>query len=134
MKSLAALLASAALAFSLPSAAAAQSRGDTVDVNLPTQLPRTAVPHHYAITVAPHAERLTFDGSVGIDLDVVKPTRELVLNAADLKLASATLRKATGGAPMPARIRLDADAQTAILTFPSTLAPGAYHLAINYSG
>ena len=29
---------------------------------LPTQLPRTAVPHHYAITVTPHAERLTFDG------------------------------------------------------------------------
>ena len=62
--------------------------------HLPTQLPRTAVPHHYAITLTPHAERLTFDGSVGIDLNITKPTKSLVLNAADLKIASATLRPA----------------------------------------
>ncbi|MFL6736849.1 MAG: M1 family metallopeptidase [Sphingomonas sp.] len=134
MKFVAALMATASLALSLPSAAAAKAQVDTVDLTLPTQLPRTAVPHHYSISVTPHAERLTFEGSVGIDLDITKPTRQLVLNAADLKLASAALRPASGGAELPAKISLDADAQTATLTFQRTLSPGAYHLAITYSG
>src|SRR3954467_12266468 len=134
MKFVAALMATASLALSLPSAAAAKAQVDTVDLTLPTQLPRTAVPHHYSISVTPHAERLTFEGSVGIDLDITKPTRQLVLNAADLKLASAALRPASGGAEIPPKISLDADAQTATLTFQRTLSPGAYHLAITYSG
>jgi aminopeptidase N len=134
MKSVAALLASAALAFAAPCAAEAVQQADTVDTSLPTQLPRTAVPHHYAITVTPHAERLSFDGEVGIDLEVVAATRELVLNAADLKLGSATLRPARGGAASSAKITLDPKAQTATLAFPRSIAPGAYHLAIRYSG
>ncbi|HEY8435010.1 MAG TPA: M1 family metallopeptidase [Sphingomicrobium sp.] len=135
MKSYAALFASvAALAFAAPSHAVPARHADTVDTSLPTQLPRTAIPHHYAITVTPHAERLTFDGSVGIDLDVIKPTSTLVLNAADMKLVSATVRPARAGAPLPARISLDPKAETATLAFGRTLAPGAYHLAITYTG
>jgi aminopeptidase N len=132
MKFLAALLASAALASSVPASAAVQV--DTIDATLPTQLPRTAIPHHYSITVTPHAERLTFDGDVAIDLEVVKPTRELVLNAADMKLASATLRTAAGGAPLPAKIGLNAAAETATLTFARVITPGRYRLSIRYSG
>ena len=134
MKSVAALLASAALAFTASTHAAPVQHVDTVDPTLPTQLPRTAIPHHYAISVAPHADRLTFDAHVGIDLDVIKPTRQLVLNAAELKLSSATLRPSKGGAPVTAKISLDAEAQTATLAFPRTLTPGAYQLAIAYSG
>ena len=48
-------------------------------------------PHHYAIAVTPHAERLAFDGTVAIDLEIVKPTSVLVLNAADLRFSKATL-------------------------------------------
>ena len=59
-----------------PFAQPAPRQADTVDASLPTQLPRTAIPHHYALTVTPHAERLTFDGDVAIDLDVIKPTRD----------------------------------------------------------
>jgi len=134
MKTVAVLLASAALAFTAPTAAAPVGHVDTVDPSLPTQLPRTAIPHHYAITVTPHAERLSFDGNAVIDLNVIKPTKELVLNAAELKLASASLRPAKGGAQIAAKISLDPDAQTATLAFPRTLTPGAYHLAIAYSG
>jgi aminopeptidase N len=129
MKLVAVLLASIALA--VP--ASAQAQADTVDPSVPTQLPRTAIPHHYAITVTPHADKLTFDGSVAIDLNVIEPTRDLVLNAADLSLASATLR-AGNGAPLKASIRLDPKAETATLTFPRTLATGAYRLDITYSG
>ena len=83
MKRALVLLATAAFVSAVPASTslAAQRQADTVDTSIPTQLPRTAVPHHYAITVTPHSERLTFDSSVAIDLDVVQATRALVLNA-----------------------------------------------------
>ena len=129
----AALLASVALAVAAPAGSAVPVRQDTVDTSLPTQLPRTAVPHHDAITVTPHAERLTFDGHVAIDVDVTRPTNALVLNAADLSFAKATLT-GKGAAPLTAAVTADADAQTATFTFPRQLAPGAYRLEIDYSG
>ena len=136
MKFPVALLASAAVAIASPSPISAQpsQQRDTVDASVPTQLPRTAIPHHYALTVTPHAERLTFDGKVAIDLEVVAATRQLVLNAADLKIASAALRPAKGGAAIPGRISLDAEAQTATIGFPKILAKGAYRLELVYSG
>ena len=136
MKPVVALLASAAFAIAAPAALLAQARtpADTVDTSLPTQLPRTAVPHHYAITVTPHASKLAFDGKVTIDLEVTKATNELVLNAADLRIATATLRAASGGAPLTAKVGVDAEAQTATLTFQRQLAAGAYRLDMAYSG
>jgi aminopeptidase N len=136
MKRALVLLATAAFVSAVPASStlAAQPQADTVDTRVPTQLPRTAVPHHYAITLTPHADRLVFNSTVAIDLDVVQPTRTLVLNAADLKLASATLTPAKGGAALTARIALDEQAQTATLTFPSELTNGAYRLDIRYSG
>jgi aminopeptidase N len=135
MKFAVALLASAALASLVPAVAAqAQVHADRVDPTLPTQLPRTAIPHHYALTVTPHAQQLTFDAHVAIDLDVIRPTNQLTLNAADLHFASARLRPAKGGAPLQGRVSIDAKAQTATFTFPRTLTPGAYRLELTYSG
>ena len=131
MKIISALLASAALAAAMP--VAAQQHVDTVDTSLPTQLPRTAVPHHYAITVTPNADKLTFDGRVAIHLEVTKATRELTLSAADLSFAKASL-SSKGGSPLAAKISTDADAQTATFAFPRQLAPGTYTLTIDYSG
>ena len=106
---------------------------DTVDASLPTQLPRTAIPSHYAIEVTPHAEQLTFDGKATIDLKVIKATRELVLNAADLAISQANLTP-SGGQAMPAKVALDADKQTATFTFSSEVKPGDYKLDVTYAG
>src|SRR6478609_2425753 len=136
MKSFAMLLASAAVLAATPSALSAQNapQADTIDVSLPTQLPRTAVPHHYALTVTPHADRLTFDGDVAIDLEVIKPTATLVLNAVDMTFSTATLTPARGGGPLKGQVNVDDASQTATITFPGTLAPGAYRLRLVYSG
>ena len=131
MKLLTALLASAALAIGAP--VSAQHQVDTVDSTLPTQLPRTAIPHHYAITVTPYADKLAFDGRVAIDLQVVKPTNSLTLNAADLSFSKAAVSQ-KGMSPLAATVTTDADAQIATFTFPRQLAPGAYRLTIDYSG
>ena len=132
MKLIAAFLAS--VAFAVPGFSAPAAHVDTVDPSVPTQLPRTAIPHHYAITVTPHAERLTFDGSVAIDLEVIKPTTQLVLNAAEMSISSARLEPAKGGAALIGHVTLDAKAETATLTFPRTLPTGSYRLTLAYAG
>jgi len=106
---------------------------DTIDATLPTQLPRTAIPSHYAVEVTPHADRLAFDGKAAIDLKVIKATRELVVNVADLSITQATLTP-KGGQPLAGTIAIDADNQTASFAFPRELAPGEYRLELTYSG
>jgi aminopeptidase N len=106
---------------------------DTVDASVPTQLPRTAIPSHYAIEFTPHAATLTFDGKAAIDLKVIKATRELVLNQAALAISQATLTP-KGGQPVTAKVSIDADKQTATFSFPSELAPGEYKLDVIYTG
>ncbi len=106
---------------------------DTVDTSLPTQLPRSAVPRHYAITVAPHADTLKFDGKVKIDFEQVQPSNTITLNAADLAIGSAVLRAADGNA-IPVTVTSDNKAQTATFTAPQPLAPGAYSLDLDYTG
>ncbi|NCP11243.1 MAG: M1 family peptidase, partial [Sphingomonadales bacterium] len=127
----AALLAATALTF-LAGPALAQDR-DTVDTSVPTQLPRTAVPHHYAIQTVPYADRLIHSGSVRISLEVVKATSALVLNAADLDIKTATLYDAANRR-IDGQVALDADAQTATFDFGETLAPGDYTLDVTYLG
>jgi aminopeptidase N len=129
-----ALLLASAVSIAPPLAAQPRTQADTVDPSVPTQLPRTAIPHHYAITVTPQASKLTFDGRVAIDLEVIEPTRQLVLNAADLKFATATLRPAQGGAELSGRVIVDANAQTATIVFPRQVAAGSYRLDLVYSG
>ncbi len=134
MKSPAVFLASVTIAGSMPVQAAPVREVDTVDPTLPTQLPRTAIPHHYHLIVTPDAEHLSFDGNVTIDLSVINRTNNLVLNAADLKIASATLRSKAAGALKPTQISLDPQAETATFAFSRILQPGSYELQIAYSG
>ena len=137
------LAAASLLSLAVPAAAqmaqgsAADARpapqADSVDPSLPTQLPRTAVPHRYSIQVVPNAEALTFGGAVRIALDIVKPTDTLVLNAADLAIDGATLYGPDGKSHR-AKAVLDAGAQTASFDFGETLPTGAYYLDIPYTG
>ena len=98
-----------------------------------TQLPRTVRPLHYDIALKPDAVNASFASTVRIDLDVVQPTRSIVLNAVDLKFSSASLD--TGGKRVAAeRTAVDAAAQTATFTFASAIAPGRHTLALDYTG
>ncbi|WP_185829143.1 M1 family metallopeptidase [Sphingomonas ginkgonis] len=99
-----------------------------------TQLPRTAIPRHYRVEVTPDAANLRFTGTVVIDLDVVKATASLTLNAKELRFQSAAIQPSTGGASRPGRATVDPATETATLAFPGTLAPGRYRLTINYTG
>jgi aminopeptidase N len=100
---------------------------------VPTHLPRTARPLSYSISVVPDAPNLRFTGSTNIEIQVLQQTDSVTLNAADIEFQSATLTDSTNksveGLPS-----LDAANQSATFKFPSSLAPGRYRLAINYTG
>jgi len=100
-----------------------------------TQLPRGVVPTHYDVAIVPHADKLTFDGKVTITLNVLKPTRSITLNAADLTFHSATLTptKLKIAVPTPT-VSVDAKAQTATFTLSHPIPAGQYRLAMDYSG
>ncbi len=103
--------------------------------NVTTQLPRNVRPTHYAVAVVPHAQAMTFDGKVAIQLEVLEPTTSITLNAVDMSFSSAQL--VSGGAKGRAytpKVTVDAQAQTATFTFAQPLGAGSYTLALGYTG
>jgi aminopeptidase N len=93
-------------------------------------LPADVRPERYALRVIPDPAKLTFEGHTRIALTVLRPTRRIVLNAADLDIRHASL---SGVAQAP-RVALDSQQETASFVFDHTLAPGAYELSIDYAG
>lgn len=101
---------------------------------VPSSLPRDARPIHYRIDIVPNAQKMTFTGTVNIDLQVFKATKSLTLNGNDLTVASARLVPTKGGAAITLTPAVDVTAQTLTFTAPDTIAAGRYRLDINYSG
>lgn len=100
-----------------------------------TQLPRGVRPTHYDVAVVPHAQALTLDGHVGIDLDVLAATTSITLNAVDMSFASVRLSQVAGKASWATpTVSVDAAAQTATFTFAKTIPVGSYRLAMDYTG
>jgi aminopeptidase N len=102
--------------------------------SVPSDLPRVARPRHYRIAIEPDAERLTFTGTVAIELDVFEPVDELTLHAHQLAIASARLTSAAGGRPLQLRASPEPARQRLTLHSPRTLTPGAYVIEIAYRG
>jgi aminopeptidase N len=111
------LLAAALIAAAAPAAAAVH-----------TQLPTGVEPVAYDLTVTPDAAALKFKGAVRITLKTAGPTSRIVLNAADLTIAGASLDGA------PARVTLDPKAQTATFALARPAAAGRHVLSIAYAG
>src|SRR6185312_3485754 len=90
---------------------------------------------HYAVAITPHAEKMSFDGRVTVDVQVLKPSMSITLNAAGMRFSSVTLAPAAGqGGALKAKVALDEKAQTATFSFDKTIAPGSYKLAMDYVG
>jgi len=107
----------------------AQTSAASQTSSTPTQLPDVARPTHYAVSIVPDIANLRFDGHVTINIDVLKATKVITLNAADMTFTSAGL---VGGAK--ASVSLDKDKETATLTFATALKPGKARIELRYSG
>ena len=118
--------AAPALAAAAPAAKAAQ---------VTTQLPRTAVPTHYAVSLTPDAANSSFSASVTIALEVKQTTNRLTLNASELKFSAANISAGPGKAVHAAsKIDVNEEQQTATFHFAEALKPGSYQLKLDYTG
>lgn len=111
-------LATALLAFSVSAPALAQG-----------QLPTGVTPKSYDITIRPDAANLKFSGTQTVAVDVAKPTRTIVLNAAEL-----TDVKATFDGRAVTDVKMDAAAQTLTLTLPTAATAGAHRIGFEWKG
>ncbi len=100
----------------------------------PGQLPKTVVPTHYTLTLAPDPKTLTFTGAETVSINVSAPSPTITLNQLGLAVTSATLQGAKNTPALAPAVKTDDTAQTLTLTFPRPVAPGAYTLALRYSG
>jgi puromycin-sensitive aminopeptidase len=100
----------------------------------PYRLPRTVVPSRYDLTLEPDLDAGTFAGTIEVALRVLEPVTEIVLNANELQIASATLTGADGHAVEVSKILTDDDAERATLPLAETAAPGDWTLRITYAG
>lgn len=92
------------------------------------RLPHTAAPVSYDIRIEPDAQAMRFTGSETIVVDVKAATRTLVLNVAELRIASATLDgRAT-------RHAVDEAQQRLTITLPTAARPGRHRLALSWTG
>jgi aminopeptidase N len=132
------LAATSLMAIAVP-AAIAETKATSAVVSpaarnmVTTQLPRNARPTHYRITFTPDAANLSFSAKTSIDIDLLETSKSVTLNAAELTFAKAGIRRGKGKAA-PAAITVNADAQTATLTFAKTMRPGKYTIDIDYAG
>src|SRR5476649_781680 len=100
----------------------------------PGKLPKDIVPVSYDIQLKPNIEKRAFTGSETVALDIRKPAKAITLNANAIAISSAKLLGSNGQAEQAAAIKIDASQQIATLTFPKEIAPGAYHLSLDFSG
>lgn len=54
-------------------------------------LPANVIPRHYHVTLEPDLKKLTFDGTVVIDLDVAEDSKSISLHTLELDIHSAAI-------------------------------------------
>jgi puromycin-sensitive aminopeptidase len=96
-------------------------------------LPRTVVPSHYQLRLAPDLEGASFAGNALIDVEVVEPVQEILLNAAELAIGGASLTNGDG-VRIEAKAQTDEAAERATLTLAEEATPGPWKLEIDFDG
>ena len=96
------------------------------------RLPELAVPDNYKLTFAPDFTKNNFTGDETIQVRVLKPTSEIVLNAAEIEFEAVAV--ASGGNTQKAQVTLDKEREMATLAVENTIQPGPATIHIRYSG
>ncbi|HET6811532.1 MAG TPA: M1 family metallopeptidase [Acidimicrobiales bacterium] len=97
------------------------------------RLPRSVVPERYDLEISPDLGTARFAGRESVTLDVLEPVTEVVLNAAELEIASAVL-VGGDGSELPATVELDAEEERIVVRPERDLEPGKWRLDIEFSG
>ncbi len=84
------------------------------------RLPVAVIPEHYRLSFTPDLEREEFRGETTIRVRVTAPTTRIVLNAADLRILTATVD--AGGTSFPTAVSTDQATHTLTLTVDQPIA------------
>src|SRR5437667_8064264 len=99
--------------------------------NTPGKLPKQVVPLEYSVRIVPDLAKLTFAGSERIKVKATAPTRELVLNSAELEIAKASVDRIHLA---PDAIKLDPNNELLTIALPNELPAGEHTIALEFSG
>ena len=99
----------------------------------PNRLPRTAVPSRYDIRLEPDFTTLTFRGQETVALDVTESVSEIVLNAIELAIDSASLEN-DRGETIRATATMDESTERCRLALASPAARGRWRLRLTFRG
>ncbi len=97
------------------------------------RLPRTVVPEHYELTLQPDLDAARFTGTVAIDVTVVEPVSDIVLNAVELDIAGVEL-SAGNGLRREAQAELDAERERLVVRLDGPVDPGGWRLRVDFAG
>src|SRR5580704_12803640 len=93
----------------------------------PGKLPKTITPRHYVIHLEPDENQMTTDGAEAVEIEVLKRTHQILMNAVNMKIWNATLTHS--GAREKLAPQEDADNQQVKFTTAQDLRPGTYTLS-----
>ena len=96
------------------------------------RLPEVATPENYKLTFAPDVHKGNFAGDETIQVRLLKPTSQIVLNSADLDFHEASI--IGGGATQKAAATFDKEKEMVTLAVESPLPPGLAIVHIKYTG
>jgi puromycin-sensitive aminopeptidase len=99
----------------------------------PYRLPRTAVPSRYDIRLEPDLTTLTFRGHETVALEVTEPVSEIVLNAVELAIDSASLEN-DRGETIRAAATLEEATERCRLALASPAGTGRWRLRLAFRG
>ena len=97
-------------------------------------LPRHVRPREYRMTLTPNLEESTFRGEETIAIELAQPTSELVLNAVEIEVQSATVVREDGTSVAADRIGYDQSAETVTFAFDAPIPAGQAQLALEFTG
>ena len=97
------------------------------------RLPTHVVPSRYQLELEPDLAAATFFGSVAIDVEILEATDEIVCNAAELEISSASIQLADGSRTTP-DYRLDEGAERLHLTLPNDAPAGLATIELTFAG
>ncbi|HXI11321.1 MAG TPA: M1 family metallopeptidase [Thermoanaerobaculia bacterium] len=99
---------------------------------LAQRLPRTVLPQHYQLRLAPDFQRDKFLGEESIRVSVQQPTLEVILHALEIEFHDVTIT--AGGKRQKAKVTLVPESQWAVLAVTEPLPIGDAVIEIRYTG
>ena len=91
-------------------------------------------PSKYNISIQPDIEKMSFQGTVSVNINILEPTEEITLHSVDLSLISVELHISTNEVLAPTVIMPNKAKETVTLKFENSLPKCNAILKIKFSG